>query len=260
MSPLGFDPTAPGAMPLLVLWGVRLSGLLLIAPVFSARTVPMMVRAALLLVLLVVLLPAALAHSAEAPRLTPTTIFSELLIGFALGLGAAIFIAAAELAGDALAFQTGLSSANVLDPMTQQSMPSLGQFMQLLALTLLVTADGHLLMLRALAASAEVIPVGGAIEVAPGLQALVLLGGTIFSLGVRFAAPVIAVVLISNIALGILGRVAPQLNILMVAFPVQIGVGVFTLAFAVPLLATYFISWPAEYESVLSGLLSAFGR
>lgn len=260
MSTIGFDPTAPGAMSLLVLWGVRLSGLLLIAPVFSARTVPMMVRAALLLVLLIVLLPAALAHAVETPRLTPVTIGYELLIGFALGLGAAIFIAAAELTGDALAFQTGLSSANVLDPLTQQSMPSLGQFMQLFALTLLVSADGHLVMLEALAASAAVAPVGGAIDAVPGLQAMVLLGGTLFTLGLRFAAPVIAVVLISNIALGILGRVAPQLNILMVAFPVQIGVGIFTLAVALPLLATFFASWPLEYESVLSSLLSAFGR
>jgi flagellar biosynthetic protein FliR len=260
VSTLGFDPTAPGMIPLLVLWGVRLSGLLLIAPVYSERTIPMMVRAALLLLRLVVLLPAALAHADEPVRVTPVTITSELLIGFAIGLGAAIFIAAAEVAGDILAFQTGLSSANVMDPLTQQSVPVLGQFMQLFALTLLVTADGHLIMLEALAASVAVIPVGGAIDVAPGLSAMVLLGGTLFSLGLRFAAPVIAVVLVSNIALGILGRVAPQLNILMVAFPVQIGVGIFTLAFAVPLIATYFTSWPAAYESVLSGLLSAFGR
>jgi flagellar biosynthetic protein FliR len=259
MSAIGFDPTAPGAMPLVILWGLRLSGLMLIAPLFSARTIPMMLRAALLLLLLVVLLPAALAHTTEPPRMTPATFFSELLIGFAIGLGAAIFIAAVEVAGDALAFQTGLSSANVMDPLTQQSVPALGQFMQLLALTLLVTVDGHVVMLQAVAASASVIPVGGAIDLAPGLSAMFLLGSTLFSLGLQFAAPVIAVVLVSNIALGILGRVAPQLNILMVAFPVQIGVGIFTLAFAIPLIATFFATWPAVYESVLSGLLTAFG-
>lgn len=260
MSTLGFDPTAPGAMPLLILWGVRLSGLILIAPIYSARTIPVMARTALLLLLIVVLLPAALTQTTEPPRLTPATIFSELLVGFALGLGAAIFIGAAEVAGDALAFQTGLSSANVLDPLTQQSVPALGQFMQLLAVTLLVTADGHLIMLEAVAASATVIPVGAPIDASPGIGEMLRLGGTLFSLGVRFAAPVIAVVLVSNLALGILGRVAPQLNILMVAFPVQIGVGIFTLAFAVPLLATFFTTWATAYESVISGLLSAFGR
>lgn len=259
MSTMSFDPTSPGAIDLLVLWGVRLSGLLLIAPVFSARTIPVIVRGGLLLLLLVVLLPAALAHSVEVPRITPTTVGSELLIGFALGIGAAVFIAAAEVAGDALAFQMGLSSANVLDPLTHQSMPSLGQFMQLLALTLLVTTDGHLLMLRALVASVVAVPVGVEIQMTEGLHELALLGGILFSLGVRFAAPVIAVVLISNVALGILGRVAPQLNILMVTFPVQTGVGIFTLALVIPLLATYFLSWPVEYESLLSGIFSAFG-
>jgi len=260
MSALDFDPTAPGAISFLVLWSIRLSGLLLIAPLYSARTVPMMLRAALLVLLLIVLLPAALANAEGTPKLEPATILTELIIGFSIGLGAAIFIAAAEFTGDALAFQTGLSSASVLDPVSQQSMPSLGQFTQLLALTLLITANGHLVMLEAIAASLELIPVGGGIVAGEGVREMVLVGGTLFTLGIRFAAPVIAVVLISNLAIGILGRVAPQLNILMVAFPVQIGVGVFTLAFTIPLIATYFVAWPSAYESVLSRIFSAFGR
>lgn len=260
MSEAYFDPTAPGAMAFLVLWSIRLSGLLLIAPLYSARTIPMMLRAALLVLLVVVLLPPALASVEEIPRLVPETIATELIIGFTIGLGAALFITTAEFTGDALAFQTGLSSASVLDPVSQQSIPTLGQFTQLLALTLLLTANGHLIMLEAVTASLDLIPVGGTIDTANGLREMVLAGGLLFSLGIRFAAPVIAVVLISNLAIGILGRVAPQLNILMVAFPVQIGVGIFTLAFTVPLIATYFVSWPSAYESVLSRILSAFGR
>lgn len=260
MSVASFDPTAPGAIELVVLWAMRIGGLLLVAPVFSGRNLPMMLRASLLVLLTVVMLPAALGHTVEAPRITAATILSETLVGFAIGLGAAVFIGAAEVAGDVLSIQTGLSSASVLDPMTMESTPTLGQFAHLFAISLLLALNGHLLIVEALAASVAAVPVGGAIALEPGLGAMVALGTTLFALGLRFAAPVVAVVLITNVALGILARVAPQLNMLIVAFPIQIGIGLFTLAVSIPLIATSFVSWPGAFESVLSTLLGALGR
>jgi flagellar biosynthetic protein FliR len=260
MSPASFDPTAPGALSVLVLWALRVGGVLLVAPLFSARNIPAMLKAALLVLLAIVLLPAALAHTVEGARITAATFFSETLVGFAIGLGAAVFVGAAEVMGDVLALQTGLSSASVFDPLGQQSVSTLGQFTQLFALALLLTLNGHLVILEALAASTVAIPVGGALELERGLASMIALGGHLFSLGLRFAAPVVAVVLISNVALGILARVAPQLNVLMVAFPVQIGLGLFTLALSIPLIATAFTSWPTAYEAMLSTLLTALGR
>lgn len=250
------DLFAEGSAAAALLTGARVGGLLLIAPMFAARTLPMAVRTALLVVLTLVLQPVASVHAAgAAPQLTPATLLSETLIGFAIGLGAALFVGAAEAAGDLLAVQMGLSGAASLDPLTAVSVPVLGQFCNLFALTLMLAMDAHLLMIDSVAASFAYIPVGSPIDVAEGLRSMAGLGSALFVLGLRFAAPVIVTVLIANVALAVLGRAAPQLNILSVAFPLQIGVGLFALAASLPLIASFFAGWPAEYDALLTRLL-----
>src|SRR5690606_27567883 len=163
-----------------------------------------MVRTAIVLLLTFLLLPAVRLPAGVA--LTPATLMSEMLVGFALGLGAALFIGAAELAGDVLAFQTGLSGASTLDPVNQTNIATLGHFMQLTALTLLLALDGHILMIEALAHSMDVIGIGAAVDWQAGTRMLVRYISDLFLTGVRIAAPVTLAVLISNLALGILAK------------------------------------------------------
>lgn len=259
MTPGSFDPTAPGALALVALLGARVGGLLLIAPALSGRPVPVMVRAGVLVLLTLLLVPAGAAAAAgTVPRVTPAALVCETLIGMALGLGAAVFVGAAEAAGDLISVQMGLSAATVLDPVTQQSSPTLAGFTRLFAVALVFGVGGHLAMVGALASSVDVLPVGGEVAGANGLRAMVAVGGELFALGLRFAAPVAAALLVSNVALGILARTMPQLNALMVAFPVQIGLGLFTLGIALPYIAAPFASWPLSYEAVTSRVLEAF--
>lgn len=258
----GFDLFAPGGLALLVLLGLRVGGVLLIAPVFAARPVPVRVRAVLLVVLTLVLVPAAAAAADPAggpARVTAESFFAESLIGFAIGLGAAVLIGAAEVAGDYMAMQMGLSSSSVLDPINQSPVPTLGQFANLFALTLFLALGGHLLLLEALAASVTVVPIGAGLDFEPGLGAMVALGGALFALGLRFAAPVIVAVMVGNLALGILSKAAPQFNVLIVAFPIQIGIGLFALAAALPLLAVFLSTWPSLFEGMTTTLFDAFG-
>jgi flagellar biosynthetic protein FliR len=252
----GFDPFAPGSASVLVLFASRVGGLLLIAPVFSARTIPMAVRTGLLLVLTMLLQPVALVD-ARATGITPAAILGETLIGFAIGLGAAIIVGAAEAAGDLMAIQIGLSGAAIFDPLNAVQTPVLGQFAQLFAITLLLVLDAHLVMLDALAESVRAVPVGSALDLHAGVGAMTSLLGTLFALGLRFAAPVIAAVLVGNVALAILTRAAPTLNVLSVAFPIQIGLGLFALAAALGAIATYFTGWTSTYESMLSHVFGA---
>jgi flagellar biosynthetic protein FliR len=258
VSPFPLDPTAPGVPALVALLGMRVGGVLLVAPAFGGRPVPMMVRAALLVLLTVLLVPAGAAATAgTTPRVTAATLLSETLIGMAVGLGAVVFVGAAEMAGDVMSMQMGLSAATVLDPLTQQSAPTLVGFGRLLATALLFAVGGHLAMIGALAATLDVLPVGGAVAGAEGLRAMVSLGTELFTIGLRFAAPVAAALLVSNLAVGILARTMPQLNALMVAFPVQIGVGLFTLGMTLPFIATPFASWPITYEELVSRMIEA---
>jgi flagellar biosynthesis protein FliR len=252
-----FDVFAPGAVSTLVLFGARVGGLVLVAPVFSARPVPMAIKTGLVVMLAVLMVPVAQGQLSAAPTVNPATLLGETMVGLAIGIGAALLIGAAETAGELLAIQIGLSGSAIVDPMSQQQSTSLGQLMHLFAIVLMLTLNGHLVMLDALAVSARRIPVGSVPSIAEGLQGLVSLGGTLFALGLQFAAPVIAVVLVANVALAVLGRAAPQLNILQLAFPIQIIVGLGTLLATLPFISAWFLGWEASYDALLTRSMGA---
>ncbi|MDH5588460.1 MAG: flagellar biosynthetic protein FliR [Gemmatimonadota bacterium] len=247
-----FTPAGSSAAALLLM---RITALMWSAPLFSARPVSMQVKVAFTGVMVFFMWPAATAAAGVDVRFTPAAITGELVIGLTLGLGAGIFVAAAEAAGDMLAVQMGLSGANVLDPMSSTQLPVLGQFLGLFVLLLIVAAGGHLVILGTLHDSLTALPLGTPLRFQEGTFALVRLGSTLLWMGLRFAAPVVAAIMIGNAALGIMARTVPQLNILMVAFPVQISIGLFGLAVTLPLIATAFHRWPEQYVDITGGIL-----
>lgn len=249
----------PGGAAVAALLVFRLTGLLWLAPLFSGRAIPGGIRTAVLVALALLLWPsAAAAAGAEGARVTAAAVLSELGVGLTLGLGAAIFVGAAEAAGDTLAVQMGLSGANVVDPMSQTQLPVLGQLLGLFATALILSTGGHLVILGALHRSLEILPPGHPVALQGGALAVVGLGGTLLELGLRLAAPVVAAMMLGNVGLGILARTVPQLNVLMVAFPVQIALGLAVLAAILPVMAAMFAGWPGEYEAVAGSILEAF--
>lgn len=256
MSP-GLDFFAPGAGDALVLTGTRVTGLMLVAPSLSSAIVPHRMRAAIVVALTVLLAPVALSAQ-RLPHLSAMAFASELLIGFSIGFGASVLVGAAEQAGDAMAVQTGLSGIAILDPMAAEPLPVIGSFLRLFAITLLLTLNLHTVMIATLAESLRAVPLGSAIGLANGIRELLSLGTTMFALGVRFAAPVIAVILIVNVSLAVMGRAAPQLNVLTVAFPMQIAAGLFALAAALPAMAVFFGGWDSVYHGMVSRAVGGF--
>lgn len=252
-SPIGiFSPEGASIAALLAL---RVTGLVWVAPVLSARSFPAGAKTALSVLLVLILWPTAMTQAGTP--MSVSTVVSELLIGITLGLSAAVFIAAAESAGDMLAVQMGLSGANVLDPMSSTQLPVVGQFLGLFATAMILALGGHVLIIETLGASLGVLALGAPIDVAGGLVQVVELGSTLLWLGLRFASPVIAAMMIGNAALGILARTVPQMNLLMVAFPVQIGIGLFMLAVTLPMFASVFMDWPDAYGGLAGGVLDA---
>jgi flagellar biosynthetic protein FliR len=241
------DLLAPGSVETMLLLSLRIGALMLIAPVFAAQTIPPMIKAGLIVMFGLLLHGVATANTAGTPSITPASILSETVIGLALGLGAALIVGAASLAGDLMGIQIGLSGAAVLDPLNSAE-NALGQFAGWFAITLLLSVDGHLVMLDAVAKSLQALPVGGPIR-PEGVLPLVKQASTVFALGIQFAAPVVATILIVNTALAIFGRAAPQLNLLSVAFPIQIGVGLFALAAAIPFIGAFYAGWSTMYVS-----------
>ncbi|TVP45384.1 MAG: flagellar biosynthetic protein FliR [Gemmatimonadales bacterium] len=245
---------SPGGTSAAALLLFRITGLLAVAPMFSARFLPLQLKAAFTVLLVMLLLPAGLAAGGADVAVTPEAMMGELVVGFTLGFAAGILVHAAEVAGDFIAVQTGLSGANLLDPLSQTQMPVLGQFMGLAALTTFLAVGGHRVVLESAALSMQVIPPGAGIH-PDGILPLVETGSMLFSLGLRMAAPVIAAVTIGNVALGVLARTVPQMNVLMTAFPLQIGIGLLVLSVSIPLMGGLFTAWPTQLRELGDGLL-----
>ncbi len=248
-------PLDYGAAAILVLF--RLGGLFLIAPLFASRLLPMQVRGGLALLLTVVVTPLALAVPGSGVTLNFTTLTTEMFVGFGMGFGAAVLVGAADMAGDILATQTGLSGASVLDPFTGQGSAALGQLLGFTVVILLIVTEGHLVMIESVAGSYEWIPLGSRPDLMAGSISLVRGASRLFSTGLQFAAPVVGTVTVGYVALGVLAKTAPQLNVLAVSFPLQIALGLLVLGAALPLLTTHFAAWPVHIDEMTGSFVRA---
>lgn len=252
------DFFSPGVANAFVLVALRTGGLLLIAPAWSAKSVPMRLRTAVLILFALLLLPSAIpdAHTG-ALAITPGSFLSETAIGFAFGMAAGLIIAGAEFAGELATTTIGLSGSAIFDPVSNTQGSILGSLAQLMAVTLLVGSGGHIIMLEAIARSFSVLPLGAPLDINAGLAGLVKAASTIFSTGLQFAAPVIAAVLITNVALAILGRAAPQLQIMSVAFPMQIGIGLLTFAGSLGFIVYALGEWSIPFDHSIESFAQA---
>lgn len=248
-------PLTYGAAAILVLF--RLGGLFLIAPFFASRLLTMQTRGALALLLTVVITPIALSTPGADPRVDLLSLATELFVGFGIGFGAAVLVGAADMAGDILGTQTGLSGASVLDPLTGQGSSAMAQLLGFMVVTLLLVTGGHLVMVESLAGSYAWIPLGSHPDLLAGAASSIRVGARLFAAGLQFAAPVVGTVAVGYVALGVLARTAPQLNVLAVSFPLQIALGLLVLGAALPLLATYFASWPLHIDEMSGAFVRA---
>lgn len=230
----------------------RILGLFSSAPILSQRAVSLRSRIALSLALAVLAAP--LVPAVPAADLGAASgwlaVASEALIGFAIGFVARAILASVEVAGEVVGLQMGLSFAGFFDPDSGQ-INAVSRLLNTLSLAAFVAINGPLLLLAAAVRSFEVIPPATAltdwlVRVDPAG-----LGASLFGLGLTIALPFMALLLFTNLMLGIVSRVAPQLNIFAIGFPVTIGAGLALLALGLPLLQGPFES---IFERVFSTL------
>ncbi len=224
-----------------LLWPLtRILGLVASAPVFGHTSVPVSAKVVLGVLLALVIAPTVPA----LPALDPMSyaglliLVQELLIGLAMGFSMRLVFAAFEYAGELASSTMGLGFASFFDPSTHGRSAAISQFMSMVATMAFLAVNAHLVLLAALSESFASLPISATpLSLAAPLE-LVRLGSRIFSAGLQLALPIIAAILIVNVALGILTRAAPQLNIFGIGFPVTLGVGLLTLSLSLPYLGT----------------------
>ncbi len=214
---------------------VRVVGLLMVAPIFGHGLLSLRVRSALAMALALALAPAWSSAAGEL-QVGPASVASELLVGILLGFVAAVVFAAFGLMSELASIQGGLGAASVLDPSSQASSLVLSQLVQFFGLLVFLAIDGHHQLLRTLAESFARIPPGSPPPLASLIEVAALLS-FVFETGLRLAAPVTVAMLASNVVVGILGRSIPQLNLMSVQLPAQIGIVLLLLGVG----ATHFV-------------------
>ena len=220
----------------------RMLALMSSAPLFSHASVPIPVRIWLAILLTVLVAPMLPTIASVSPLSAPGVllILQQLLVGVALGFAMQIAFAAVELAGDLIGLQMGLSFAVFVDPQNSDQTPIVGSFLSIILMLVFVTINGHLLMVSALVNSFQTVPIAAGVSVG-GAHAetwlrLAAAGGQLFALGLQIAFPVIGAMMLANLALGVLTRTAPQLNLFAVGFPITVILGLLMLLLGMPYL------------------------
>jgi flagellar biosynthetic protein FliR len=222
-----------------LLWPLtRILGLIAAAPLFGNTSVPVSVKVALGVILATIMAPAIPALPAADPMSMAglLILLQELLIGLAMGFAMRIVFAAIEMAGEISSLTMGLGFATFFDPQSSGRSSAVSQFLALIATMAFLAVNGHLVLLEALAESFISMPISATPISAGAPYELVRWGGRIFSAGLQLSLPIVAALLVTNVALGILTRAAPQLNIFGIGFPVTLGVGLLVISLVMPYL------------------------
>lgn len=215
----------------------RLGGMLLAAPILGRATIPPLIKVGLAIMMAILLMPAILKSGIPVvPSLFDLTALGikELMVGILIGLMLKLLFYAAETAGSLVGFQSGLAIANIVDPNTKTQTNIIGQFWVLIASMIFLAINGHHLLITSLADSFKVIPLGGAIFGAAALDLLLRLSGVMFTLALKMAAPILLTVFLIDVALGVLARTIPQMNIFIIGIPVKIGAGMVLIGVSLP--------------------------
>lgn len=224
---------------------VRISAMVAVAPVFGAGQVPAQVKVGLSLIISLVLLPVA---EPSLARTLPDTLFTlvapiagQAVIGLLLGFVISLVLVAMQMAGGLLDLQVGFSLAQVLNPTLGEMVTPLAQFQYLYALLLFLLANGHYILLSALAHSFAILPVS-TLDLGSGSLLRFFSDITFATLvsGIRIAAPAAGVLLVMDVSLAFLARAVPQMNVYFVGMPAKVFVGLAILVVVLPMTA-YFV-------------------
>jgi len=226
----------------LVLIMMRVAPILFMMPPLNAGNLPNLLKAGLTLMVSLILLPVVKVETNLFPSEPLSFVFfmiSEFMIGFLLGLSVRLIFAGIQLAGEIVGFQMGFAMANVVDPQSGMDTTLIAQFHYWLGLLIFLSVDGHHWFFKALAQSFHLLSPG---DFGPqeGLYRHFLnLSGEMFLVAVKMVAPVMAILIFVQIALGVVARMVPQVNVLISGFPLAIGLGLIFLGLSMELLWPY---------------------
>lgn len=234
-----YDMTIKFEVFLMIL--ARCSAIFLITPIFGRRNMPAMFKIGLAFMISMILV-----YYVEIPQgvyngtvlQVMVLLVKEVVTGLVIGLVTHVVFSSIYLAGQIIDMKTGFGIVNVLDVQSNTQVPIMGNFLYIFTLVVFITVDGHHMLLSALVKSFELVPIGKLYISAGSVGVLTKIFTDTFIIGFKISAPVLAAILLTEVALGILARTMPQMNVFMVGMPLKILVGMLTLMLMIPAFST----------------------
>ncbi len=239
----------------------RTTAFIFVLPVLGNRSVPLPAKVSLSVILSYFMLSAASAQGIIIPEKGIAfflMIITEVLIGLALGFIAQFIFAGIQMAGEVIGRQMGFALARVVDPGFQQQQAVLSEFYLILMFLFYLTINGHHFLIEGLAHSYQKLPVAASLEISRPVEQIVYMAGSIFVSGIKIAAPVLAALLLTNVALGVLARTVPQMNIFMLGMPLKIIIGLLGMMLSIRVFAYVFRAEWARFEEGFAAFITLF--
>jgi len=237
----------------------RLSGIMLCAPFFTGGYMPLHIRATFTLFAALALTPSLpLGNIPADPSLGAIVILLlfEIIFGIVIGFAALCIFAGVQFGGQIIAFNIGFAMINLIDPQTQVNMPIFSFILNYIALLFFVLINGHHFFLLAVHESFKTIPVGGFVLDGPLVNQIVGFTASVFITGIKIAGPIIVVIIIVDFIVGIIGRSAPQLHVMVIGMPLKIMAGVAILSVSLYFMPRFFEGMFLTLSRTISALAS----
>ena len=241
---------------------IRVSVVFYLFPFFGGNMLPSLAKVGLAMILSFIFFPVVEIDPALFPRNLIDfliLVVSELMIGLTLGLSVRLFFAGVQLAGKMVGFQMGFAMINVIDPQTGSQVSIIDQIGYWVVLLIFLSLNGHHILISALGESFQLVTIG-TISLKSGFFArMVSTAADVFVIAVKIGSPAIAALLFTSAAFGISAKFAPQMNILIAAFPVKIIVGLIFFGLSLEIIAVMIQSYLGSFHALLISYLSWMG-
>jgi flagellar biosynthetic protein FliR len=238
---------------------VRVSVIIFLLPFFNARIIPVLPKVGLALVITIILFPVLNTKMVEFPNTLlgmAQLVIAELIIGMILALLVQIFFEGIKIMGQLVGFQTGFAITNILDPTSGVQVSIFANMATLAALVMFLLFNGHHILLSAMRESFEIINPGSLNLNRQIFQKIVQVSGEMFVIAIKIGAPAIAALLFTKVAFGLITKFIPQMNIMIVAFPVQIVIGLLFFGICLNVLLRFMERYLGDLGSLLMNTMA----
>ncbi|MCP4721209.1 MAG: flagellar biosynthetic protein FliR [Desulfobacteraceae bacterium] len=237
---------------------LRVSIFLFMFPVFSSKVFPATLKIGFAMVMSLLfysVVPVDLTRFPLDVISTGILILMELMVGLSLGLCLRIFFGSVQLAGQVIGFQMGFAMINVVDPQSGANVSIMDQLGYWVCVVIFLILNGHHIIVSALINSFELVPVGEFMMQKVLLVKILDLAGALFLVAIKIGAPVMAALFFVSVGFGLVSKFAPQMNVMIVAFPLKIVVGLFLFGLTLNIIVIVTKEYVGGFKKLLMYLL-----